>query len=128
MSQPITDDRITVQAPVTTVDLYQEVMHGISSGSYAVLLAIAVVYVMTRKAIGSAWVKHFDMLDTLKSVQASNAQSLKLIADSNKRIADMISDSRVTVDKDTIEEIRKEILTAQINLEGQIGNATTPKK
>ncbi len=109
--------RISVQAPTTTVDVYREVMTGIQTGSYAVLLAIAVVYAMTRKAVGNAWHKHFDMITTLQKVQASNAKSLSLIAESNKRIADLMSDPRTARSAETVETIKSELIAAQVSLE-----------
>lgn len=111
---------IEVVAPVATVDIYHEVLTGIQTGSYAVLLAIAVVYVMTRKAIGTAWTKHFNMLDHLKETQASNAKSLKLIADSNKRIADLMSDPRMLTSPDAASSIKHELTVAQATLEVEL--------
>jgi hypothetical protein len=112
---------ITVQAPSSTIDVYREVMTGIQTGSYAVLLAIAVVYVLTRKSIGRAWHKHFDLLETLKDVQESNAKSLRIIATSNKRIADLMSDPRLSSTQEAVDSIKMELTKAQMTLESTLG-------
>lgn len=121
--------QIQVTAPTGAIDIYHEVLTGIQTGSYAVLLAIAVVYVMTRKSLGRAWHKHFEMLETLRSVQASNAKSIAMIAESNKRVADAISDGRGAVNTQTIETIKRELTVAQtavqMQQEGSNGQKTT---
>lgn len=118
----ISEVPVQVVAPSSTVDVYREVMTGIQTGSYAVLLALFVVYVATRRSIGVAWHKHFEMMDTLKQVQASNARSLKLIADSNAKLADLMVSTRLGVDDNhnIVVGIQKELAIAQATLDEEL--------
>jgi ABC-type protease/lipase transport system fused ATPase/permease subunit len=70
------------------LDIWHEAASAINSGSYAVLVAIAVVYVLTRKAIGKALEHHFQLLESLKDATARNSQSIRIMAVTHRRLAD----------------------------------------
>lgn len=74
-------------SPVS-LDIWHEVATSINSGAYAVLLAIAVVYVLTRRAIGKALDHHFALLEMLKDATGRNSQSIRIMAVTHRRLAD----------------------------------------
>lgn len=70
------------------LDVWHEAATAINSGSYAVLVAIALVYVLTRKAIGRALEQHFRLLESLKDATSRNSQSIRIMAVTHRRLAD----------------------------------------
>ena len=80
------------------IGIWHEVASGINSGAYAVLLAIALLYVVTRRAIGRVWEQHFALLEMLRRATVKNSESIRIMAVTHRRLADQYIKQGAQVD------------------------------
>jgi hypothetical protein len=81
MSQPYE----TQQAPDSSLSInWQTIAHGISSGSWAVLLSLFVLYWLSKGWVSKFLDRHFELMATVKVNLAANAETMKTNAETLK--------------------------------------------
>lgn len=63
---------------------------GIQAGSWAVLLFLAMGFVVTRKSLGGYLKGQVELMDALKEKSDTNAETIRLIAQNDQRVSETL--------------------------------------
>ena len=81
-TQPSNYSEVTTDRPQATDNIWKDVFNGISSGSWAVLLTVAVIWLVSKDSIKKYLEKHISLLETMQSSLKDNADSITKLAES----------------------------------------------
>lgn len=116
----------STKQPQTTVTISQsptmtwtDVAGQIAAGSWAVVLAGVVLFVVTRKWIEGVAKAHIEALSSLKDTTATNRDTLRQMATTDAKIADTLAEisRRQDLDEKAMSELSRNVKKVLITVE-----------